>query len=155
MTVFLLDTCATVWIANGDRLREPAASALRNAHGPDARLAVSPMTAWEIAMLAAKGKIALAIGPDVWFERFRALPGVTLAELPILVLIAAAALPGSPPADPVDRILAAAALPGSPPADPVDRILAATARAFGYTLVTRDRHLLAYGAIGHARVMAC
>ena len=137
MTVFLLDTCATVWIANGDRLREPAASALRNAHGPDARLAVSPMTAWEIAMLAAKGRIALAIGPDVWFERFRALPGVTLAELPISVLIAAAALPGSPPADPVDRILAA------------------TARAFGYTLVTRDRHRLAYGAIGHARVMAC
>lgn len=137
MTVFLLDTCATVWIANGDRLREPAASALRNAHGPDARLAVSPMTAWEIAMLAAKGKIALAIGPDVWFERFCTLPGVTLAELPISVLIAAAALPGSPPADPVDRILAA------------------TARAFGYTLVTRDRHLLAYGAIGHARVMAC
>ena len=137
MTVFLLDTCATVWIANGDRLREPAASALRNAHGPDARLAVSPMTAWEIAMLAAKGRIALAIGPDVWFERFCTLPGVTLAELPISVLIAAAALPGSPPADPVDRILAA------------------TARAFGYTLVTRDRHLLAYGAIGHARVMAC
>ena len=130
-------TCATVWIANGDRLREPAASALRNAHGPDARLAVSPMTAWEIAMLAAKGRIALAIGPDVWFERFRALPGVTLAELPVSVLIAAAALPGSPPADPVDRILAA------------------TARAFEYTLVTRDRHLLAYGAIGHARVMAC
>lgn len=137
MTVFLLDTCATVWIANGDRLREPAASALRNAHGPDARLAVSPMTAWEIAMLAAKGRIALAIGPDVWFERFCTLPGVTLAELPISVLIAAAALPGSPPADPVDRILAA------------------TARAFEYTLVTRDRHLLAYGAIGHARVMAC
>ena len=137
MTVFLLDTCATVWIANGDRLREPAASALRNAHGPDARLAVSPMTAWEIAMLAAKGRMALAIGPDVWFERFRALPGVTLAELPVSVLIAAATLPGAPPADPVDRILAA------------------TARAFGYTLVTRDRHLLAYGTIGHARVMAC
>ncbi len=81
--------------------------------------------------------MALAIGPDVWFERFRALPGVTLAELPVSVLIAAVTLPGAPPADPVDRILAA------------------TARAFGYMLVTRDRHLLAYGAIGHARIMAC
>ncbi len=137
MTSFLLDTCATIWLANGDRLREPAASALRSVHGPGAGFAVSPMTAWEIAMLVAKGRMALATGPDVWFERFRALPGVALAELPVSVLIAASALPGTPPADPVDRILAA------------------TARAFGYTLVTRDRHLLAYGAIGHARVMAC
>ena len=33
--------------------------------------------------------------------------------------------------------------------------LAATARAFGYTLVTRDRRLLDYGAEGHVRIMGC
>ena len=137
MSVFLLDTCAVIWIANGDPLREPAESALREAYATGGGLAVSPMTAWEVAMLAAKGKIALSIAPEVWFERFCALPGVTLAELPPGVLIASCALPGAPPADPVDRILAA------------------TARAFGYTLVTRDRHLLAYGGEGHVRVMGC
>ena len=42
-----------------------------------------------------------------------------------------------------------------PPADPVDRIMAATARAFGYTLVTRDRRLLDYGRGGHMRAMPC
>ena len=137
MAVYLLDTCAVIWIANGDPLREPAASGLREAYADGGTLAVSPMTAWEVAMLASKGKIALSLAPEAWFARFRALPGVTLAELPPEVLIASCALPGAPPADPVDRILAA------------------TARAFGHTLVTRDRHLLAYGKEGHMRVMGC
>ena len=137
MPVYLLDTCAVVWIANGDPLREPAASALRQAYADGGGLAVSPMTAWEIAMLVAKGKIALSLAPEVWFERVLALPGVALAEMPPSVLIASCALPGEPPADPADRILAA------------------TARAFGYTLVTRDRHLLAYGGEGHVHVMGC
>ena len=137
MPVYLLDTCAVIWIANGDPLREPAASALQEARGQGGGLAVSPMSAWEIAMLVAKGKIALSISPVVWFERFCAPPGVTLAAMPPGVLIASCALPGAPPTDPVDRILAA------------------TARAFGRTLVTRDRHLLTYGEHGHVGVMAC
>ena len=137
MPVFLLDTCAVIWIANGEVLREPAASALEDAPAHGGGVFVSPMSAWEIAMLVAKGKIAISISPVVWFERFCALPGVTLAELPPEVLIASCALPGAPPADPVDRILAA------------------TARAFGYTLVTRDLHLLTYGEHGHVGVMAC
>ena len=137
MAVYLLDTCAVIWIANGDPLREPAASALRQAYAEGESLAVSPMTAWEIAMLTAKAKIALSLAPEVWFGRVLALPGVALAALPPPVLIASCALPGAPPADPVDRILAA------------------TARAFGHTLVTRDRHLLAYGGEGHMGVMGC
>ena len=137
MAVYLLDTCAIIWIANGDPLREPAASVLRETYADGSTLAVSPMTAWEVAMLAAEGKIALSLDPEVWFDRFLGLPGVALAELPPAVLIASCALPGAPPADPVDRILAA------------------TARTFGYTLVTRDRHLLAYGEEGHLRVMEC
>ena len=88
-------------------------------------------------MLVAKGKMALAISPDIWFERFCELPGVALAEMPPSVLIASANLPGAPPADPVDRILVA------------------TAREFGYTLVTRDGRLLEYGSRGHVGVMGC
>ena len=137
MPVYLLDTCAVIWIANGDPLREPAASALPDAFDGGGSLAVSPMTAWEVAMLVAKARIALSLDPEGWFARVLALPGVALAAMPPPVLIASCALPGVPPADPVDRILAA------------------TARAFGYTLVTRDRHLLAYGEEGHLRVMGC
>ena len=137
MADVLLDTCAVIWIANGDPLREPASGALEEALAHGGRLFVSPMTAWEIAMLAAKGKIALSLDPEGWFERFQALPGVALAAMPPAVLIQSCALPGVPPADPADCILAA------------------TARTFDYTLVTRDRHLLAYGGHGHVRVMAC
>ena len=137
MTVYLLDTCAVIWIANGDPLREPAASTLPEAYTDGGGIAISPMTAWEIAMLVAKGKIALSMNSEAWFDPVLALPGVRLAELPHAVLIQSCALPGAPPADPVDRILVA------------------TARAFGHTLVTRDRHLLAYGGEGHVQVMGC
>ena len=88
-------------------------------------------------MLTAKGRLALSLAPEVWFGCFRSLPGIELADMPPAVL------------------MASCALPGSPPADPVDRILAATARTFGYTLVTRDRQLLAYGNLGHMQVMQC
>ena len=135
MATLLLDTCAVIWIAQGIHLREPAASELKKRR--KGRLFVSPITAWEIATLVAKGKIALAIDPETWFESFCRLPGVALAEMPPSVLIASASLPGTPPADPADRILIA------------------TARASGHTLVTRDKVLLKYGACGHAQVMGC
>ena len=135
MPAYLIDTCAAIWIANGDRLREPGWSALRGA--AEGRIFVSPITAWEIAMLAAEGRISLAISPGVWFARLCGQSGAALAEMPPSVLIASADLPGDAPADPVDRILAA------------------TAREFGYTLVTRDACLLAYGGGGHLRILAC
>ena len=137
MPVFLLDTRAVIRIARDEPLREPAASELAELHAEEGRLAVSPITAWEVAMLAAKGRLALSLSPEIWFDRICAIPGVALAEMPPSVLIASCSLPGSPPADPADRILAA------------------TARAFGYTLVTRDRHLLDYGSEGHIQVMGC
>ena len=93
MPVYLLDTCAVIWIANGDPLREPAASALREAYADGGGLAVSPMSAWEIAMLVAKSKIALSLAPEVWFDRVLALPGVALTTLPPPVLIASCAFP--------------------------------------------------------------
>lgn len=137
MSDFLLDTCAVIWIANDDGLQEPASSELPKACDRGSRLFVSPMTAWEIAMLVAKGNIALAISPDIWFERFCEQQGVALAEMSPSVLVASTILPGIPPTDPVDRILVA------------------TVREFGYTLVTRDRHLLEYGTKGHIKVIKC
>ena len=137
MTEFLLDTCAVIWTAHNDPLREPAATRLQDAYRDGGRLFVSPITAWEIAMLVAKGKIALALDPDLWFQRFCELPSVTLAAMPTSVLVASTCLPGTPPNDPADRIIIA------------------TARAFGYVLATRDAKILDYGARGHVRVVEC
>jgi PIN domain nuclease of toxin-antitoxin system len=46
-------------------------------------------------------------------------------------------------------------LPGSIHNDPADRIIAATAREYGFTVMTRDRALLAYAAEGHLSALAC
>ena len=134
---YLLDTCAVIWVAQGDRLREPAARDLQEAYERGGRLRVSPITAWEIAMLVAKGKMSLTLTPDRWFEHFCELPGVTLATMSPSVLVASTTLPGQPPDDPADCILIA------------------TARAFGYVLATRDKDILEYGARGHVRVVGC
>ena len=137
MTDFLLDTCAVIWTAHDDPLRESAASQLQSAYRRGARLLVSPITAWEIGMLVAKGRIALATDSNRWFERFCDLPSVTLAAMPTSVLVASTTLPGTPPRDPADRIIIA------------------TARAFGYVLATRDARILEYGSQGHVRVVEC
>ena len=71
---YLLDTCAVIWVAQGDRLREPAAHDLQEAYEHGGRLRVSPITAWEIAMLVAKGKMSLTLTPDRWFANFCELP---------------------------------------------------------------------------------
>jgi PIN domain nuclease of toxin-antitoxin system len=72
-----------------------------------------------------------------WFDALLAQPGIALAPMPALVLIASATLPGTPPRDPADRIIAA------------------TAREYGHTIITRDAHLLPYAAARHIDVIAC
>ena len=98
---------------------------------------VSPITAWEVGILTARGRLQLLIRPERWFSNLFEVPGVRLAEMSHDVLIASSFLPGKPPKDPTDRIIAA------------------TARELGATLITRDRALLDYGAQGHVAVLAC
>lgn len=137
MSGCLLDTCAVIWKANNDILREPGASELRDLHSRNSPIYVSPITAWEIATLAANGKMTLALKPDIWFGKFCNLPRIALAQMPPEVLVASAYLPGNPPKDPSDRILVA------------------TAREYGYKLITRDLLLLEYGKFGHVQVLEC
>ncbi|MDE0108390.1 MAG: hypothetical protein OXN96_11300 [Bryobacterales bacterium] len=80
MTDFLLDTCAVLWAAHKNPLREPAASELQEAYRPGSSLYVSPITALEIATLVAKGKVAPALEPNDWFERSCELPFASRAD---------------------------------------------------------------------------
>jgi PIN domain nuclease of toxin-antitoxin system len=112
-------------------------AAIRGARAANLGVYVSPITAWEIGTLTAKGRLQLTLSPEVWFETLLALAGVRLAALTPTIL------------------LASTALPGSPPTDPADRIIVATARIHGHIIITRDRKLLAYGQEGHIRVKAC
>jgi PIN domain nuclease of toxin-antitoxin system len=131
----LLDTCAAIWLSNNDEMAAEAEASLTEAAESGAVL-VSPITAWEIGLLVARGRIALSRPPLVWFERMIDL-GITLAPMPPSVLVDSSFLPA--PA----------------PRDSADRIMAATARAYSYRLMTRDSALLDYGESGHLEVIAC
>ena len=98
---------------------------------------VSPITAWELATLVAKGRLTLSLAPEAWFTALLAQPDIRLAPMPPNVLIASASLPGTPPKDPADRIIAA------------------TGRAYGHIVITRDGELLPYAAAGHIKAIRC
>lgn len=133
----LLDTCAAIWIANGEPIADDAARLLGEMHRTGGAVFVSPITAWEVGLLVARGRLNLMMPPAQWFDRLLEAPGLRLSEMPPELLIASSFLPGSPPRDPADRILAA------------------TAREYGYQLVTRDATLLAYGEQGHIQSRIC
>lgn len=137
MAGLLLDTCAVIWLANKDPMRPSALAEIAAARSEGAIIAISPMAAWEIAIKVAKRRLFLAMSPDAYFQRVIDAPGVALALLTPQVLIASCFLPGSPPADPADRIMAA------------------TAREFGYAVVTRDRALLDYAGEGYINAVEC
>lgn len=133
----LLDTCAAIWLSNDESISADALDALRLAREAGEPIYVSPITAWEIGLLAARGRMNLLMAPERWFERLMEAPGLRLADISATVLVASCFLPGTPPSDPADRILAA------------------TAREYGYTLVTRDRPLLEYAEQGNLKALAC
>ena len=137
MSVLLLDTCAAIWLTQGEPIAAQATEAIDACARKGAPLFVSPMSGWEIGMLVSRGRLTITMDPEAWFERLLAVPGVALADLNVSTLIASSFLPGAAPRDPVDRILAA------------------TAREGGYHLVTRDRRLLDYAEEGHLSTIAC
>lgn len=133
----LLDTCAVIWIANGQPIASLAHDAVAAALNAGEPVFVSPISAWEIGMLSSRGRISITMSPEKWFERFLDAPGLRLAEMSPRVLIASSFLPGRSPKDPSDRIIAA------------------TARECDYCVVTRDRRLIDYADSGYCRVLPC
>jgi len=137
LPAMMLDTCAAIWLVNGDPMTAESRTSISAAQASGAGIYVSPISAWEIATLAARNRLQLASSPDVWFRRLVTLPGVRLAPMPPELLIASAFLPGIPPRDPADRIIAA------------------TARAYDQSIVTRDGELMLYAQAGHIVTIGC
>jgi PIN domain nuclease of toxin-antitoxin system len=137
----LLDTCALIWLANGDRLHRPATEAIIAA-GLSHGIFVSPISAWEVALLARpQGRNSLPAEflptPQTWFARVMAGPGIRPA-------------PFTP-----DIAIHASYLPGEIHGDPADRMIVATARQLGVPVVTRDARILAYARRGHVAAIRC
>lgn len=63
--MIVLDTHALVWWVNGnDQLSPRARKAIEKELAEDGQILVSAITAWEIAMLVAKGRLALTMDID-------------------------------------------------------------------------------------------
>lgn len=133
----LLDTCAIIWIAVNQPMKPDAVAAMNGSFAAGEKVRVSPISAWELGLLSAKGRLSAARSPMDLFAEAIATPGVWIEALSPEVLIDSSFLPG--------------VIHG----DPADRILIATARKLDLTLVTRDQTILDYAREGHVRALAC
>ena len=118
MTTVLLDTHVVQWwSAEPDRLSRAATEALAGAD----QLAVSAISWFELASLAAHERIIVTIPVRSWLEQL----ADGLQTLGVTPAIAATAV----------------SLPSSFPGDPADRLVYATAVEHGCRLVTKDHRL--------------
>lgn len=125
--MILLDTHCLLWWVNDDRdkLSADAQAALAAAR-PGSEILISSITAWEIAMLVARGRLGLTMDVAAWLA--------TVQEIEEVRFI------------PVDNTIAvdAVELPGVLHKDPADRIIVATARKFAVPIVTADEKIRDY-----------
>jgi PIN domain nuclease of toxin-antitoxin system len=133
----LLDTHAFIWIIEGGTMRPSAVEAIVHAGLVDGVL-VSPVSAWEVGMLATKPN-GPRFNPDpkAWFAQALTAPAIHLA-------------PVTP-----DIAINSSHLPGKVHGDPLDRMLIATARALQVPIVTRDKKILAYANAGFVQAIKC
>ena len=123
MRKLLVDSCAIIWLATGDRkLSQYARDAMRDAE----LLCFSSISIWEIARLVKAGDLEIPVTPvrlaDMLVERY------DMMELPINNSIA----------------LRSSALPEIHK-DPADRFIIATALLNEFTVVTGDHRFAEYG----------
>lgn len=115
--MILLDTHTLIWLVREpDELSRKARETIREAAGG---LAISAMTLWEVASLAAGGRLGIHGTIEAFVERMTSRVAIRPVTLQVAIL--------------------ATQFPSSYPKDPVGKLIGATALSEGMTLVTKDR----------------
>jgi len=125
--VIVLDTHTLLWWASGDAEQlSTAATQAIEAEQNDGQIRVSSISVWELAMLVAKGRIALSMDIGEWLS--------VVSQIEVVRFM------------PVDNEIAVKSveLPGEFHKDPADRIIVATARKLAAPLVTADDKIRSY-----------
>lgn len=116
----------------------PRAARLVDAAARSGQLLLSPISAWEIGMLVARGRIKFTRPAADYVRDLFTQAGVVIATITAGIALEAATLSQT--------------LCG----DPADRIIIATAIAYGAQLVTRDRAIQEYAKSSkRLRYIAC
>jgi PIN domain nuclease of toxin-antitoxin system len=118
-------------------MSKEALDAVNYANDDRKKVFVSTVTAWELGMLLARQRVAETRSSKDWYDGFR--NETEFGEIQVTA----------------DIFITSCSLPHLAHKDPIDRILIATAREHDLTIITRDRAILAYGAAGHVRTLAC
>lgn len=124
--MILLDTHALVWLASDPDQLSPAAQAAIREH--PASLHISVVSAWEVSLLAKRGRLILPFPPDEYMKRSISHHG--LIELPLTRQV----------------VQASVSLPDIHN-DPFDRILISECHARGLSLVSRDAVISRYSGL--------
>jgi PIN domain nuclease of toxin-antitoxin system len=119
----ILDTCALLWLASGDK--KLSRSALQEINA-SAAVYVSAISGFEIAIKVARGKLKLPHPPQEWFEKVAEHHGLAVLPLELKVCVTAAQLP------PIHH-------------DPCDRFIIAVAKLHALRVVTSDEQFEPYG----------
>ena len=131
----LLDTHVCVWLIEGRMGVRQEALSLMEMAGEESFLRVSAISAWEVGMLEAKGRLRFDMSCEDWVESAFHRPGISLVPLTPSICIHSSRLPGD--------------FHGGS----ADRLIVATARQLGAVRLTRDDLILHYAAQGHLRAL--
>jgi len=131
--VILLDSHVFVWLANGDpQLGPEGKEKIREAFHSES-LFLSPISLWEIALKASRGRLSFDRPLRPWMTE-----ALRLTKTHLVPLTAEVALD-------------CAELPADFHGDPADRIIASTARTNALVLFTHDTKLLSLARKGYLR----
>lgn len=125
--MILLDTHAVIWLMIApEKLSRPAREAIRQARRNGEKIGFSPVSIYEIANAARRGRLVV-------FSGIEALVSAVQSKLAVAPLTAEIAI-------------CAGKLDDSFHGDPIDRIIAATAIVAKCVLITRDGKIREAGA---------
>ncbi len=134
-SAFLLDTCAFVWLLTGEKRMKKISDKLEKA-ARKGDLYICPITVWELATKASKGKLLFSLPVAEWIMQAKRKTGILSTTL----------------SD--DILYHSTVLPGNFHKDPADRFIVATAMLDHLNLVTGDDKILSWGKKHHVKMEA-
>ncbi|MBL7203631.1 MAG: type II toxin-antitoxin system VapC family toxin [Desulfobacteraceae bacterium] len=124
--MIVLDTHVWVWFISNPELLSKAAKKAINVSMEQKAIFISSISAWELALLAAKKRLKLTIDVTDWITKSERLPFLQFIPVDNSVAVKSVNLP-----QPLHK-------------DPADRIIIATAITIAAPVVTKDEKLLDY-----------